>query len=272
MTLKSTLKALKLNESIISTILGALLIIVVGVLVINFFAKRQEGQIIPPIEIEDENALPTTHTISKGEKLWSISEKYYGTGYNWVDIAKENSISDANKISEGQVLTIPDVKPRIAEETEYPTLEPTKSLIVEVTPIPTLTPKAASTTIGYKKHIVEKGENLWKIAEKYYQSGFNFVDIAKENSISSPYKISEGLELSIPDVPSKKLTAKPLDQVSPTIEAISGASYTVNKTDNLWNIAVRAYGDGYKWVEIAKENKLVNPNVIHSGNILSLPR
>jgi nucleoid-associated protein YgaU len=44
------------------------------------------------------------------------------------------------------------------------------------------------------------------------------------------------------------------------------------KGDSLWKIAVRAYGDGYKWVSIAKANKLVNPNLIHSGNVLTLPR
>lgn len=44
------------------------------------------------------------------------------------------------------------------------------------------------------------------------------------------------------------------------------------KGDHLWGIAVRAYGDGYKWVEIARENNLVNPNLIHPGNVLSLPR
>jgi nucleoid-associated protein YgaU len=40
----------------------------------------------------------------------------------------------------------------------------------------------------------------------------------------------------------------------------------------LWTIAVRAYGDGYKWTEIAKANKLVNPNLIHPGNVFVLPR
>ncbi len=48
--------------------------------------------------------------------------------------------------------------------------------------------------------------------------------------------------------------------------------YTVEKGDSLWKIAVKVYGDGYKWVEIAKENKITTPNIIYSGNILVLPR
>jgi len=46
----------------------------------------------------------------------------------------------------------------------------------------------------------------------------------------------------------------------------------VVKGDNLWQIALRAYGDGYQWVKIARENKLANPDLIHSGNILKIPR
>jgi len=42
--------------------------------------------------------------------------------------------------------------------------------------------------------------------------------------------------------------------------------------DSLWKIAEREYGDGFKWVEIAKLNNLKNPNVIESGQILKLPQ
>lgn len=53
---------------------------------------------------------------------------------------------------------------------------------------------------------------------------------------------------------------------------IKGNEYTVVQGDNLWTIAERAYGDGYKWVEIARANKLDNPDIIHAGNKLTLPR
>jgi nucleoid-associated protein YgaU len=121
-----------------------------------------------------------------------------------------------------------------------------------------------------KSHTVAKGENLWKIAEKYYGSGYNWVDIAKENKLANPGVISEGQKLTIPNVEAKKLTVKEVKTVS--TEPITGATYQVVKGDCLWTIAVRAYGDGYKWPEIAKENKLVNPSLIHPGNILVLLR
>jgi len=182
--LKSILKALKLNESTISMILGALVIVVVGVLVINYFKGRESGTTLPTgVTTEEESLTPGgTHTVLAGETLWSISEKYYDSGYNWVDIAEENNLSNAGYIEVGQKLSIPDV------------------------------PSKAATIAG--------------------------------TSIES----------------------------QPTEMAISGSTYEVMKGDYLWEIAVRAYGDGYRWVEIARENNLVNPNIIHAGNLLILPR
>ncbi|MFI5265695.1 MAG: LysM peptidoglycan-binding domain-containing protein [Candidatus Levyibacteriota bacterium] len=55
-------------------------------------------------------------------------------------------------------------------------------------------------------------------------------------------------------------------------QKITGKTYTVKAGDDLWNIAVRAYGDGYKWVDIARVNNLSNPNLIFSDNVLVIPR
>ena len=79
--------------------------------------------------------------------------------------------------------------------------------------------------------------------------------------------------LNVPDVKPRivKITVDSVNNVQNT-NSITGSRYTVQKDDYLWEIAVRAYGDGYKWVEIARANKLVNPNIIHPGNMLTLPR
>jgi len=49
-------------------------------------------------------------------------------------------------------------------------------------------------------------------------------------------------------------------------------SVVVVKGDNLWKIAVAQYGDGYKWTEIAKLNKISNPGMIYVGQKLELPK
>ena len=127
------------------------------------------------------------------------------------------------------------------------------------------------------EHTVTKGETLWSIAENSYGSGYNWVDIKKANNLTSE-NIEVGQKLVIPNNISPKeptttvTTASAKGETTLQTSPIASETYTVVKGDTLWSIAVRAYGDGYKWTEIAKANKLVNPGVIHSGNILTLPR
>lgn len=196
MTLKSTLKTIKINENLISTVLGAIVIIIVGILVINLIKGQKPGNV----------PLPT------------------------------------------------------GASTQQNQTESNSSTVVEN---------------GQKMHIVQSGDNLWKIAEAYYRSGYNWVDIAKANKLADPGVIVRGEKLIIPDVQAKTLTVKAesgqtLSQA--TESSISTATYTVVKGDSLWSISLRAYGDGYKWVDIAKANHLANPSIIHSGNILQIPR
>ena len=116
---------------------------------------------------------------------------------------------------------------------------------------------------------VQANDNLWKIAEKFYGSGYNWVDIVKENSIQNPDILNTGTvlvipqaEVIMPEVIAQTVFGKTIDE----------SSYTVKKGDHLWGIAVRAYGDGFRWPEIAKENNIENPDVIEIGMVLSLPR
>jgi len=124
-----------------------------------------------------------------------------------------------------------------------------------------------------EKVTVAKGDNLWKIAEKNYGSGYNWVDIAKENKLANAGVIEVGQELKLPKTAVRVVEKKQVAVAPKTsLPAIAGDSYTVVKGDHLWNVAVRAYGDGYKWVTIAKANNLNNPGYIEVGQKLKLPR
>lgn len=139
-------------------------------------------------------------------------------------------------------------------------------------------------------YTVAEGDTLWSISEKYYNSGFDWQKIAKANSITNPVNLEKGTKLSIPGAQNAQSTvnagtqilatntvaeeklAKPQGETKGGSNAISGDSYKIVRGDDLWDIAVRAYGDGYKWTEIAKANNLSNPDLIHADNVLKLPR
>lgn len=156
---------------------------------------------------------------------------------------------------------------------QHKNLQETSS--IQATPIVTasITPQPTELKEGQKTYTVQTGDNLWSIAEKFYQSGYNWTDIAKANNLSDPSTIHVGNNLVIPSVTplQQTVTPTPSPEVTKT-NAISGSSYTVQKGDDLWSIAVRAYGDGYKWTDIAKANNLANPGMIFSGNVLTIPR
>lgn len=189
MDLKATLKAIKLNEPTISTVLGALVVLAVGILVINYFRSKPQttGSVTPSTQTEQAQPKPGG------------------------------------------------------------------------------------------KHTVDKGEHLWGIAQKYYQSGYNWVDIAQANSLANPNLLVEGTELTIPDIPAKQNTLEASPQMTnapPSGEPIQGDNYTVVKGDNLWEISVRAYGDGFQWPKIWETNKnqIPTPNLIYPDQKITLPR
>jgi LysM repeat protein len=48
-----------------------------------------------------------TYTVKKGDTLWAISIRYYGSGLSWRKIADANGVRDPRKLPIGKVLRIP---------------------------------------------------------------------------------------------------------------------------------------------------------------------
>lgn len=120
-------------------------------------------------------------------------------------------------------------------------------------------------------HVVVEGETLWSIAEKEIGSGYNAPDIAKANKLTDPNRIEIGAKLTIPNVSPIVVGTGTVTSAKTTPVTIKVAKYTIQEGDTLWDISVRAYGDGYRWSEIAKANKVANPDLIYAGNVLNLP-
>jgi len=120
---------------------------------------------------------------------------------------------------------------------------------------------------------IKEGDSLWTISEKFYNSGYNWIDIAKANNLANPSIIHAGNKIIIPKIEKKsEAVVKDVEKTIAVSNQITGDTYKVKKGDYLWDIAVRAYGDGYQWVKIAKANNLANPDLIFSDNILKIPR
>ena len=123
-----------------------------------------------------------------------------------------------------------------------------------------------------KTYVTKTGDYLWKIAEENYGSGYNAYDIAKINNIENPNIIYSGVTLKLPDVAPKSPTQGEIASAMTNRVTLTDAQYTVKSGDYLWKIALEAYGDGYAWTRIAKANNLQNPDIIHPGTLLNIPR
>jgi len=175
-------RSLKSPDAVLSMIIGLAVVLAIGFALINSIkssniqkqeeAKKQE-------EMKNQISLPTTHTTVEGENLWIISEKYYKTGYNWVDIRDANMLENPDYIVVGQKLTIPDVKPRFPEGD--------------------LTSAAASTSSPkHATYKVLEGDTLWDISLSEYETNYRWPDIAQTNKLPNPDLIYPDTILQLP--------------------------------------------------------------------------
>ena len=172
------------EESFVSMALGLAVVLVIGVLIVNYFRQGKSAS-TQTDETTQEESVTTPggkHTVKAGETLWSIAEDSYKSGYNWVDIQKANNLTNPNSIEEGQVLTIPDVKPIVVEE---------KGQISAASSVETGKTQAKSYTVVH-------GDDLWNIAVKEYGSGYDWVKIADANHLANPGLIHAGNVLTLP--------------------------------------------------------------------------
>lgn len=219
-SLKNFLKSLKANESTISMLLGGMVMIVIAILLVNYFrpsprsqiteesSSTESGQISLRLEdisqdglvtgdldlgnaqagVATESISPigtgTTHMVNKGEHLWMIAETYYGSGYNWVDIAEANNLVNPGQIEKNQNIIIPNVPSRLATTSNKIT-----------TPV-----SSNATTISGTEYTIQKGDSLWSVALRSYADGYGWIDIwnANKGAINNPDYVEIGQKLRIP--------------------------------------------------------------------------
>ncbi len=191
-----------------------------------------------PAVVSDVQATPTTAATA-------------ATGRTVVPVASPTPTS------EGTPETTPTPSPGAAtptppaEATVVPTVAPTS------TSVPTAAPTAAPTAVptkapsGERTHVVQPGENLFRISLYY---GVSYESVAAANGIINPDLVYIGQRLIIP--------AEGTEPHIPT------GTHVVQPGENLFRIALK-YGVTVEAIAVA--NGISNVNLIYSGQKLVIP-
>ena len=181
------------NQSRLNMILGALIVLVIGILVFNYFSKSKSdlgpAQSTTSTEKEDVtvNDLPGKYTVKEGDTLFEIANIYYGDGYKFEEIAKANNLTSVDMIEVGQILEIPKL-----EMTTLTTAPVQTDIQTEVSQ------NEWGAKITESTYTIQEGDWLSTIAGRAYGDIYAYDKIAKANNISDPNNIEPGIILTIP--------------------------------------------------------------------------
>jgi len=208
--IKNILKFLKMNENTISTLMGGMVIIVIAGLIFNYFRtanlKTWQGILLneqeaASTEMKDDSLndkIMATYKVVKGDDLWHISEKYYKSGYNYVDIMQENNLTGKGVIVADMELRIPKVeakKATVVESAKEMTISDNGDLVKTDS-----VESANATSIETGEYLIQKGDSYWKIAVRAYGDGYKWTKIywANKNLFADPDMIFTGVKITIP--------------------------------------------------------------------------
>jgi LysM repeat protein len=158
-------------------------------------------------------------------------------------------VAELTRMAErAEATTTPTEPPPTAAPT--PTATAALPTPVTFTPIPIFAPLPP----GQVTHVVQRGENLFRIALRY---GTTVQAIASANGIANPARIYVGQKLVIST-----------SGCQPPQVPMSAITYVVQPGENLFRIALR-YNLSYMY--LAHYNGIANPSYIYAGQVLRIP-
>lgn len=148
---------------------------------------------IPSESVKKSTSKFQTHKVQSNEDLHKIAKRYYGDVSKWLLIfnANQDKIHDRNSLKIGTELIIPEEKLTL-QKTKKETTTPALSQVTKV----------EDTAQTGKKHTVQQGDSLYKLAVKYYNNGAKWNKILEANKhiLKNQNSLKVGQELVIPDL------------------------------------------------------------------------
>lgn len=174
------------------------------------------------------------YTVQKGDTLYRIALK---NGISLAELLKINNMTESSLIVPGQKLKI-----------SKPVAVPNDNI--------------QTPSINGNEYIIQKGDNLYRIATK---AGISINELLKLNNLQADSIIVPGQKLIIRDGQTNQNTAPSTENKGTYDEKIESANYIVKSGDNLYNIAKRA---GISFSDLLNLNNLKEDSQIVAGQIL----
>lgn len=118
-------------------------------------------------------------------------------------------------------------------------------------------------------YTVQPGDNLWRIAARFFGTGTLWKRIYDDNAatLRNPNRIYAGQQLVI------RLTDSLRTETEEALSGRKGTVYSVMLGDNLWTIAIMFYGDSRLWEKLYRANGelIMDPRRIYAGQRIMIP-
>lgn len=167
-----------------------------------YYPPALPAESAPSVPAPAPAAVGVYHTVQRGESLARIAQAY---GVTWPELVAANGIVNANRIFAGQQILIPGATAPIA---------------VAAAPAP-----ASAATGAQRTHIVQPGEHLAAIAQRY---GLSWTAVAQANNLLDPNRIYSGQSLIIPAGGTAAGSYAPYESVAPPPTISSGKQIVVD--------------------------------------------
>ena len=187
-----------------------------------------------PVLIE-QGAFWTKHIVKSGETLSDIAKDYGNVTAQ--DILRANGLKDANRLSENQLLLIPNDPDKVDE-----TLEEVRTRQIRIA---TIQDEEKVEPIVTKNYVVSQGDSLWSIANS---QNIELDTLVGSNSFKTSARLRPGVILRIPNQ--------------------DGIFYVMKKGEDIESVSKRY---GVSMNKIRQVNVTQNIDALRAGDEIFLP-